>query len=204
MAVEAIKKRMEVVAAAGNNATLFLLLFINIIVFYELQRKPYIETNFISIFRVDYQPQLGRYDLRIKNATYERDNGNFECRKVEFGTGNKLHSSTVQLVVLLPPSPPVLAPVQPTVTEGKEFNLTCSSVGGSPPPEIIWYKDGKEQSLEALYIPGRNRSEATSSILSEVPKKDDDGSSYKCTVWNRAIDRTGLMEASTNINVNCE
>ena len=40
VAVEAIKERMEVVAAAGNNATLFLLLFINIIVFYELQRKP--------------------------------------------------------------------------------------------------------------------------------------------------------------------
>ena len=156
------------------------------------------------VFRVDHQPQLGRYDLRIRNASYERDNGNFECRKVEFGSGNKLHSSNIQLVVLLPPSPPTLSPTTPTVTEGKEFNLTCSSYGGSPPPEIIWYKDGADQSLEALYIPGRNRSEATSSVLTVVPRKDDDGSSYRCTVWNRAIPETRMMEASTSIDVNCK
>ena len=153
---------------------------------------------------MDHQPQLGRYDLRIKNATYDRDNGNFECRKVESGTGNKLHSSTLQLVVLLPPSAPTLTPVQPTVTEGKEFNLTCSSVGGSPPPEILWYKEGVEDTMEALYLPGRSRSEATSAVLTIVPKKEDDNSSYRCTVWNRAIPETRIMEASTSIDVNCK
>ena len=86
--------------------------------------------------RVERKPELGRYDLRIKNASYERDNGNFECRNVEFGTGRKLHSSVIQLVVLLPPSPPTISPLQPTVTEGKQFNLTCASTGGSPPPQV--------------------------------------------------------------------
>jgi echinoid protein len=127
---------------------------------------------------VEHEPELGRYDLRIKSATYERDNGNFECRKVESGTGRKLHSSTIELVVLLPPSPPVLSPLNPTLTEGKAFKLTCESVGGSPPPEILWYRlDGAEsvgdddeegrrrQPLavkeEVSYVPGRNRKEPT-------------------------------------------
>ena len=102
---------------------------------------------------MDHQPNLGRYDLRIRNSTYDRDNGNFECRKVEGGTGKKLHSSMVQLVVLLAPTPPRLEPVHPTVTEGKPFNLTCSSLGGSPPPEIFWYKNGEKTNLESLYLP---------------------------------------------------
>ena len=87
---------------------------------------------------MQHEPALGRYDLRIRNASYERDNGDFECRKVEFGTGTKLHSSMIQLVVLLPPSQPILTPTLPTVTEGRAFNLSCSSLGGSPPPEILW------------------------------------------------------------------
>ena len=158
----------------------------------------------LFIFSVDHQPNLGRYDLRIKNSTYDRDNGNFECRKVEFGSGNKLHSSVIQLVVLLPPSPPRVEPLQPTVTEGKPFNLTCSSVGGSPPPEIFWYKNGEKTNLESLYLPAATRTEPTQSVLTIVPRKEDDNSSYRCTVWNRAIPETRIMEASTTIDVNCK
>ena len=153
---------------------------------------------------MDHQPNLGRYDLRIKNSTYDRDNGNFECRKVEFGTGKKLHSSVIQLVVLLPPSPPRVEPVHPTVTEGKPFNLTCSSVGGSPPPEIFWYKNGEKTNLESLYLPAGTRTQPTRSVLTVVPRKEDDNSSYRCTVWNRAIPETRIMEASTTIDVNCK
>ena len=58
--------------------------------------------------------------------------------------------------------------------------------------------------MEALYIPGRSRAEATSAVLTIVPKKEDDNSSYRCTVWNRAIPETRIMEASTSIDVNCK
>ncbi len=171
------------------------------------------------IFSVEHEPELGRYDLRIKNATYERDNGNFECRKVQSGTGKKLHSSTVDLVVLLPPSPPILSPVSPTLTEGKAFNLSCASIGGSPPPEILWYRldaadsgnadedqrGGQQQVRDSVtYLPGRSRNEPTMSVLSIMPRKEDDGSEYRCTVWNRAIEESELMEASTTIDVNCK
>ena len=100
------------------------------------------DTPYSSGYTVEHQPELGRYNLKI--ATYDRDNGNFECRKVEFMTGNKLHSSLIILVVLLPPSQPTVAPTKPTVTEGKDLNITCSSIGGSPPPEVLWFKNGDE------------------------------------------------------------
>jgi hypothetical protein len=159
---------------------------------------------FSTGYTVEHEPKLGRYDLRIKNATYDRDNGNFECRKVEYGSGNKLHSSTIKLVVLLPPSQPKVSPVQHTVTEGKEFNITCSSLGGSPPPQVLWYKNGGAEPLDALYLPGKDRSEPTSAVLTVIPKKEDDNATFGCTVWNRAIPENRLMEASTSINVNCK
>lgn len=130
------------------------------------------KTHYSTGYTVEHEPSLGRYDLRIRNASYERDNGDFECRMVEFGTGTKLHSSMIQLVVLLPPSQPTVSPTLPTVTEGKAFNLSCSSLGGSPPPKILWYKDGGELVEGSTFLPGRTRTEPSSAVLSVVPRKE--------------------------------
>ena len=37
----------------------------------------------------------GVYDLEIEGATYDRDNGQFECRMKEGGSGRELHSKSV-------------------------------------------------------------------------------------------------------------
>ena len=63
--------------------------------------------------------------------------------------------------------------VLPTVTEGKAFNLSCSSIGGSPPPEILWYKDGSADVEEgSVFKAGRTRTEPSSALLTVVPKKE--------------------------------
>ena len=73
--------------------------------------------------------------------------------------------------VLLKPSPPKISPASnPTATEGRVLNLTCSSVGGSPPPQVYWY--GREQPntpLEANLIKGRNKDEPTRWVLQGAP-----------------------------------
>ena len=56
-------------------------------------------------FRVDHQPREGRYDLHLSHANYDRDNGRFECRIKEDGTGVELYTLTVAVTVLLPPGP---------------------------------------------------------------------------------------------------
>ena len=162
---------------------------------------------FITTFythRVIHKPEEGRYDLRINKANYDRDNGQFECRMKEGGTGNELHSKSVELTVLLAPSEPQIAPSNPIATEGRPLNLSCSSIGGSPPPEILWYAEGQPQPLEANLVMGRNKDEPTQSVLTVIPRKEDDATAYRCTVWNRALGKNQKLETSTKIFVNCK
>ena len=51
---------------------------------------------------------------------------------------------------------------------------------------------------------GENKDEPTRSILNVVPTKNDDGASYRCTVWNRALRQEHSLEAGTKIYVNCK
>ena len=78
----------------------------------------------------------GRYNLFIGNITYARDNGVFKCSVKEAGTGQLLFSKVFSLTVLYPPSDPSITPAYVHAVEGKEERIQCSSVGGSPPPEI--------------------------------------------------------------------
>ena len=112
----------------------------------------------------------------------------------------KLHNFNLTLE----PSAPNIKPANPTATEGRPFNLTCSSIGGSPPPQIKWYKSGHSQMLDATILRGENKDEPTRSILNVVPTKNDDGASYRCTVWNRALRQEHSLEAGTKIYVNCK
>ena len=53
-------------------------------------------------------------------------------------------------------------------TEGVAVNLTCSSEGGSPAPDIFWYADGhSDPLLGAVTTVDR----VTTSTLQIVPKK---------------------------------
>ena len=45
--------------------------------------------------RVDYSMAEGRYDLYITDAEYMRDNGKFECRLKEDGTGVELYTKVM-------------------------------------------------------------------------------------------------------------
>lgn len=156
-----------------------------------------------------HKPEEGIYDLMIKNATYDQDNGLFECKMKAGGRDADLYSKTVELTVLLRPSVPVILEANDdnTATEEKPLNLTCSSTGGSPPPTILWFSDeddDDDRQLEANLVPGRNKDEPTVSVYTFIPGKADDGSVFRCTVWNRALGEGNRLETTTRINVNCK
>lgn len=91
----------------------------------------------LGIYRVDFQPDRGIYDLRIQNTSYNRDNGRFECRIKAVGTGADVHQEYYNITILTPPQPPMVAPGNiATATEEKKLDLTCSSIGGSPDPSV--------------------------------------------------------------------
>ena len=55
--------------------------------------------------------------------------------------------------MLVRPGPPVIDPRTPVATEGEAMNISCSSEGGSPSPDIFWYMEvGETQSWLKLLL----------------------------------------------------
>ncbi|XP_050321107.1 muscle M-line assembly protein unc-89 isoform X1 [Bactrocera neohumeralis] len=156
-----------------------------------------------SGYKPDYRPKHGIYDLQIKNASYIRDNGRFECRIKAKGTGADVHQEFYNLTVLTPPHPPVISPGNVAIaTEDVKMELTCSSIGGSPDPTITWYREGTNTPLHAVVRSGGSKDQPTNATLTLQPRREDDGAKYKCIVRNRAMNDGQRLEATATLNVN--
>ncbi|XP_022253053.1 hemicentin-2-like isoform X1 [Limulus polyphemus] len=150
-------------------------------------------------YSVEFVPQEGRYDLVITRAEYEMDNGKFECKLKEGGSGNDIFVQAFLVTVLIPPGPPVVMPNNPTAREEEPFDLTCSSQGGSPDPVIQWYRQGIL--VHGQVTNSESRDKPTTNVLTINPGMDDDGATYRCTVWNRAIREEQRMMATVKLTV---
>ena len=156
-------------------------------------------------FRVDHRPGEGRYDLHLSHANYDRDNGKFECRIKEDGTGVELYTVTVGVTVLLPPGPATITKSSSEAVEGQPYTLQCSSRGGSPAPDIVWTRGNSDLPLVANVTKSDDRDAETVGVLQIVPRKDDDGVVFKCGVSNRAMTGTrNNLGAELEISVNCK
>uniref|UniRef100_A0AAG5DSB7 Echinoid n=1 Tax=Anopheles atroparvus TaxID=41427 RepID=A0AAG5DSB7_ANOAO len=154
-------------------------------------------------YKIDYRPNQGIYDLQIFNVSYARDNGRFECRIKQIGSDNAIYEDYYNLTVLTPPQPPLIFPgSETTATEDKKQELTCSSVGGSPDPTISWYREGSTTPLAANLIYGGSRDMQTTSTLTIIPRREDDGAKFTCVVWNRAMPEGQRLETVTTLSVN--
>ncbi|XP_033338035.2 hemicentin protein echinoid isoform X2 [Megalopta genalis] len=141
-------------------------------------------------YKVFMNLEEGRYDLQIRNVSYERDNGKYECRVKANGAGIDLHRKFITLTVLRAPGPPTITPTSATATEGQEMKLQCDTNGGSPEPEVRWYR-GNET---ALLHSGRT--------LLVHPKKEDDRATFRCVVRNRAMRDGDTLNATVTLDVN--
>ncbi|XP_030027514.2 hemicentin-1 isoform X2 [Manduca sexta] len=158
-----------------------------------------LETN----YQITYAPSEGRYDLLVANVSYERDNGRFECRVKAGGSGRTLHSQGHSLTVLTQPRAPILTPGSHAQSqEERELNLSCSSSGGSPEPTIKWYRDGSVYPLETTMTHAKTRAEPTVATLKLNPTKEDDGATFRCVVWNRAMPEGQQLDATVELSVN--
>lgn len=159
-----------------------------------------------TVFRLDFRPDYGIYDLHITNSTYERDNGKFECRLKAPGTGLEIHSQSFQITVLTQPGQPRILPgPNPVATEGRPLELSCTSSGGSPDPIVKWYREGVRDPVDSITRIGANNKETvTSAVLQVTPNREDDGAVYRCMVWNRAMAEGTKFETRTTLSVNCK
>ncbi|XP_031785742.1 hemicentin-1 isoform X3 [Nasonia vitripennis] len=146
-------------------------------------------TALAPYYSVYMQPEKGRYDLEIRNVSYERDNGKYECRVKVSGTGRNLYHKNITLTVLRPPSPPTILPVAAVAREAEKLELTCNTNGGSPEPEIRWYRGDSSNVLH------------TGKTYVMIPTKEDDKSLLKCEVHNRAMRPNEILSASMTLDV---
>lgn len=51
---------------------------------------------------------------------------------------------------------------------------------------------------------GDSKDLQTTSTLSLVPRREDDGAKYRCAVWNRAMPEGQRLETTVTLNVNCK
>ena len=58
----------------------------------------------------------------------------------------------MHVTVLVRPGPPVITPRTPVATEGEAMNISCSSEGGSPAPDIFWYMEVGQRSVFHKFI----------------------------------------------------
>lgn len=132
----------------------------------------------------------GRYDLQIKNVSYERDNGRYECKMKDSHTGVDIYRKYITLTVLRPPSQPTISPVDAVAQEGRRLDLQCNTFGGSPEPEVRWYRGESRVPLHS------------GKTLSIEPRREDDAVIYRCVVRNRAMREGDTLEAAMTLNVN--
>ncbi|XP_012271352.1 contactin-5 isoform X2 [Orussus abietinus] len=142
-----------------------------------------------SDYEVNMNLTEGRYDLQIRNVSYERDNGKFKCNVKVSGTGDSLHYEVVTLTVLRAPGPPTISPTSALATEGQKLELRCDTNGGSPEPEVTWYRGTGTGVLHS----GKS--------LAIVPRKEDDQATFRCVVRNRAMPKGQTLNATVALDV---
>ncbi|XP_035209923.1 hemicentin-1-like isoform X2 [Stegodyphus dumicola] len=149
-------------------------------------------------YSVDASTEEGRFDLIILQAEYAKHNSLYRCRSSLPHSGYK-EIAFYSVTVLIPPGIPQITPPKPMGVEGKTFALTCMSQGGSPDPLIQWYKG--QRALQGQLQKGGSPDRPTTSVLSIDPRMEDDNATYRCSVWNRAVDENRKLEASVLLRV---
>ena len=97
-------------------------------------------------YKVHMNLGKGIYDLEIRNVSYNRDNGKYECRVKDSSTGANWFHKNVTLTVLRAPGQPSISPTYAIAKEGEQLKLNCNTSGGSPEPEVQWFR-GDDKSV---------------------------------------------------------
>ena len=90
---------------------------------------------------------------------------------------------------------------QDNLIEGTTTNLTCSTTGGNPIPEVRWYRNSQTISGATLLPPG-DKFGTTHSVLQWQVSRSDDGATFQCEVENEASSQP--ISDSHTMSVKCK
>lgn len=133
-------------------------------------------------FRSEFEPHPSRSVLIIKK-THLEDSGRYKCRVDYFFEQTTFQ--LIDLVVILPPQKPKIyldnglsVMNRLVVKENQSLSLTCESVGGSPLPELTWWKDHQKldnsfeqlqnKVVNTLYLENLGRKDLNSQLICQA------------------------------------
>lgn len=102
------------------------------------------------------------------------------------------------------PQPPIIEASTALAREGQEYALRCMTQGGNPEPNITWFRNELPVGPGGARIVQERVGNLTTSTLAFVPTIDDHHATYKCRVWNKAMDASHSFEREFKVQVECK
>ncbi|CAC5419869.1 CADM3 [Mytilus coruscus] len=143
-------------------------------------------------------PVASKFNLQISDVQ-KSDDDDYTCN-IENIQPDSQKAVTVHLTVLVIPGPPSITinDTRPQKVENDVVSLTCSSLGGNPPPEFTWTKNGlvlNSNKVETKVPKGLSSSQLTVHL-----DYSDHLASYSCSVKN-SVNQDNPFSTSTQISV---
>ncbi|BES99173.1 CD80-like C2-set immunoglobulin domain [Nesidiocoris tenuis] len=133
---------------------------------------------------------LGRSDLRSE-LTCSATNNN---RTLPL-------SATLQIDMIFKPLDVRILAESQALSAGRRYDIPCRSSGSRPPAKVTWLKNG--QRLEKTKDTSSNDGNTTTSTLSFIATKDDDGKNLTCQAENTALSSKPIFDYWT-LHIHCE
>lgn len=130
-----------------------------------------------------------RSELRILGLTRQDVHSELTCQAYNNPKTQPLASTLHVDMNFGPLDVKILGANQP-LSAGRRYDLLCQSSGSRPPATITWWKNG--QRLERTKETTSSDGNTTTSTLSFVASKDDDGKYLSCRAENKVMSTEGL------------
>ncbi|XP_066278328.1 kin of IRRE-like protein 1 isoform X1 [Branchiostoma lanceolatum] len=153
-----------------------------------------IAKRFKGRYRILGDTSRGEHNLQILRAA-NSDEGDYRCSTLSL---DETADATLTVVVPLSGPPDIIGDTAPRKA-GQGLMLTCTSVGGRPPPRLTWYNGTRPYKLpDDAFKEGINKGEVMLNLVIPYLTKWDNGANLSCKA-NQGF--PSLVKARTAVKV---
>ncbi|XP_019644227.1 PREDICTED: hemicentin-2-like [Branchiostoma belcheri] len=135
-----------------------------------------IAKRFKGRYRILGDTSRGEHNLQILRAA-NSDEGEYRCSTLSL---DETADATLTVVVPLSGPPDIIGDTAPRKA-GQGLMLTCTSVGGRPPPRLTWYNGTRPYKLpDDAFKEGINKGEVMLNLVIPYLTKWDNGANLSC------------------------
>ncbi|CAB0033445.1 unnamed protein product, partial [Trichogramma brassicae] len=139
-----------------------------------------------------------RSTLVVRNLTRSDLHAKFTCQASNNNISQPVSASVAIDMYLSPLNVTILTSEDAPLSAGRQYEITCITVGSRPAANLSWYMEG--QSLKNFTQKVSSDGNMTTSNLTFTPTKSDNGTSITCRAENPNV-KAAVMEDTLKLNV---